>query len=189
MNINLNFGGFYESQHSDLIDQAINSQFDDDYIKNNNIDINKINYQKTNINYCKKYLEFIENYLLNFDKNFNKNIHFERLNLEIDLKFIELKSPKFYNYSTDEIIININKNDSLKIVDFVKNYFLDELKNYIKDITTSRSGYVAFYKFDEVFIKNKDNTLVEACFKIICDQVNKSDDLNEFYDLEIEFDN
>lgn len=167
--ITLNFGGFYHSIHSDIIDSQIERDGSDD--GNYNCEDDLTNYQETNKNYAKAYIETIKKYL--FENNVN-----------VDIDFIKIDSPAYYNFATDLIIIKIlSKDHQKKIIKFVKSKFKKELAEYIKDTTTSRDGYMSFYTLKEV-LKNKDNKLIEACLEIISNFING--DLQNL--LEIEFD-
>ena len=166
----LNFGGFYDSIHSDIIDSQIEwyGSDDDGYY---NWEDDLTNYEKTNKNYAEAYIEIIKKYLFDND-------------VKVDMDFIEIDSPAYYNFATDLIIIKIlSKEHQKKIIKFVKSKFKNELAEYIKDTTTSRDGYMSFYTQKEV-LKNKDNKLIEACLEMISNFINK-----DFQDLlEIEFD-
>jgi hypothetical protein len=166
----LNFGGFYDSIHSDIIDSQIELYGSDDN-GDYNWEDDLTNYQKTNKNYAKAYIEIIKKYL------------FEN-NVKVDMDFIEIDSPAYYNFATDLIIIKIlSREHQKKIIKFVKSKFKNELAEYIKDTTTTRDGYMSFYTQKEV-LKNKDNKLIEACLKMISNFINR-----DFQDLlEIEFD-
>lgn len=166
----LNFGGFYDSIHSDIIDSQIEKDGSDDH-GYYNWENDLTNYQETNKNYAEAYIEIIKKYLSEND-------------VKVDIDFIKIDSPAYYNFATDLIIIKIlSKDHQKKIIKFVKSKFKKELAEYIKDTTTSRDGYMSFYTQKEV-LKNKDNKLIEACLKMISNFINR-----DFQDLlEIEFD-
>ena len=92
MNINtqIEFGGFYNSIHSDNIDFFIDNE-----VEYENLNIDKIDYKKTYQNYINDYVNELENYILH------------EYNIEIDFKNISSNSPKYYNYSTDVIKTNV----------------------------------------------------------------------------------
>lgn len=164
----INFGGFYESIH----DAQIESQFEAYEAYEDNIDprANERDYTKTQINYSKKYLKEIEQFL--FD---NK--------IEVKLNFVKIESPSEYNFRTDKIVVNILKKHQKSIINFVNNKFGVELIELIRTQTTLSSGYRPFYTFNEIYSENKNDLLLEACLEIICDQVNK-DELPYEFDLE-----
>ncbi len=161
----INFGGFYNSIHEAQIENQFELHEDgaDDQAQDRD-------YTKTQINYLKKYLKEMEQFLFN-----NK--------IEVKLNFVKIESPREYNFETDKIAINILKNHQKTIINFVKNNFSIELIELIKTQTTARDGYRPFYTFNEIYKENKNNLLLEACLEIICDQVNK-DELPYEFDLE-----
>lgn len=166
--IYINFGGFYGSIH----DAQIESQFEafEAYEDSNNTKAQERDYTKTQINYSKKYLKKIEQFL--FD---NK--------IEVKFKFVRIESPREYNFETDKIVVNILKKHQKSIINFVNNKFAVELIELVRTQTTPSSGYRPFYTFNEIYKENKNNLLLEACLEIICDQVNK-DELPYEFDLE-----
>lgn len=161
----INFGGFYNSIH----DAQIENQFDacEDCI---DFDAQNRDYTKTQVNYSKKYLKKMEQFL------FNEKI-------EVKLNFVRIKSPREYNFETDKIVVNLLKKHQKSIINFVKNKFAVELIELIRTQTTARDGYHPFYTFDDIYKHNKNGLLLEACLEIICDQINK-DELPYEFDLE-----
>ncbi|CAB4164486.1 hypothetical protein UFOVP831_42 [uncultured Caudovirales phage] len=161
----INFGGFYNSIH----DAQIENQFEA-YEDNIDIETNKQDWTKTQINYSQAYLKKMEQFL------FNEKI-------EAKFKFIRIESPGEYNFRTDQIVVNILKKHQKSIINFVKNNFSIELVELIKKQTTPASGYRPFYTFNEIYKENINDLLLEACLEIICDEVNK-DELPYEFDLE-----
>jgi hypothetical protein len=151
INSSINFGGFYNSIHSDIIDT---------YIEDYEYDWEKVNYISTYENYSKDYIKVLNNIL-------DTNISFKALN-----------SPRFYNYSTDVISIEISKKDALKLFQYVRNEELkQEVFNIIKDSSTSKDGYVAFYNYKDFFKKDNLDILLECMLDVIIE--NLQDDIVE----------
>lgn len=163
--IYIHFGGFYNSIH----DAQIESQFE---LHEDGADpeAQYRNYTKTQVNYSKKYLKKMEQFL------FNEKI-------EVEFKFVRIESPHEYNFRTDVIIVNILKKHQKSIINFVNNNFSNELIELVRTQTTRRDGYRPFYTFNEIYKENINDLLLEACLEIICDQVNK-DELPYEFDLE-----
>ena len=86
-NFEIHFEGFYDSEHSDNIDLKI------EYFE---LDFDNINWKETHINYSKEYVKALNDML------------------DLDLKFVSLNSPSYYNYETDKIEVSINRDDILK---------------------------------------------------------------------------
>jgi len=133
----IDFGGFYHSIHSELIDDRIES-FE--------IDEDKVNYKETCNNYCIEFINSINDML------------------ELNLKFIKIDSPKFYNFTTDKIEVEINENDFNKLKDIYLNS--NEFIDYVNENSKSCSGFISFYNgFNEVI--KEDEVLLQYMFDYI----------------------
>ena len=68
----------------------------------------------------------------------------------LDMKFVELDSPKYYNYRTDYIYASIEDHDVDKM--FSRVFHIKENRRHMDDVAkeefTSRSGFVSFYDPD-----------------------------------------
>lgn len=145
INTNVNFGGFYESIHSNIIDT---------YVEDYEYDFENVDYKTTYKSYAKDYIKVLNNKL-------DTNISFKALN-----------SPRFYNYSTDVISIEISKKDALKLFQYVRNEELkQEVFEIIKDSSTSKDGYIAFYEYKDFFKKDNLNILLECMLDVIVDNL------------------
>ena len=143
---NVNFGGFYYSIHRDIIDSEIECLGYEDEV---------INFEATHKAYCKNYIKVINNIL-------DTNVIFKALN-----------SPKYYNYSTDFINVELSKKDILKLFKYIKDEDLkQEVFNIIKDASTSKDGYVAFYEYKDFFKKENLGLLVECLIDVIIENLN-----------------
>ena len=146
---NVNFGGFYESIHSDVVAS---------FIADMEYNWEDVNYNDTYKNYSKNYIKVLNNIL-------DTNIIFKALN-----------SPKFYNYSTDIINVELSKKDILKLFKYIKEEELkQEVFNIIKDSSTSKDGYIAFYNYADFFKKDNLDILAECLFDVIIE--NLQDDI------------
>ena len=150
----LEFGGFYHSHHSETIDNDIASY---DY------DWEKIDYKKTHDNYCKGLLESVNN------------------ELDINLEFVELDSPREYNFTTDKIITSIPHKE---FADLKQEYINDtEFVDWINEESRSRDGFSSFYSGLDAIIK-EDDILLQYIFRYINIE-NSTIDLELEYDLEL----
>lgn len=133
----IDFGGFYHSIHSDEIEHRIES-FE--------IDEDNVNYKETCNSYCIEFIDSINDML------------------ELNLKFIKIDSPRFYNFTTDKIEAEINENDFNKLKDI---YLSDnEFIDYIELNSKSYSGFISFYNgFNEVI--KEDEVLLQYMFNYI----------------------
>ena len=152
----LNFGGFYHSEHSDNIDSKEEAY---------GYDWEEVDYKKTHINYCNAYLNRLSE------------------ELEINLKFIQLDSPREYNFTTDKILCSISDKDFntlLNTYDFGILGNTKELYNYIEEHSKSRDGFISFYSGYAAVKKEKD-IFLQYLFDYILQYENF-----DFYDLEFE---
>ncbi len=148
----IDFGGFYDSIHSALID---------DMIQYNEINEDNVNYKETYKDYCIEYLELLNNIL------------------DLNLEFIQIDSPQFYNFTTDKIEAEINENDFNKLKD---TYLNDkEFIDYVNEASKSRDGFTSFYNgFNEVI--KEDEILLQYMFDYILKEYN-----DDIYLMESDF--
>jgi hypothetical protein len=112
---NLNFGGFYDSEHSSQIDWQIEA-FE--------LDCDKIDFKQVYSEYANDWLNLLSN------------------ELELDLIYKGLDSPRFYNFRTDEITTEITQANFKALKD---GYLTDECIEYINKESASRDGFTSFY--------------------------------------------
>ena len=155
-NFNIEFEGFYDSAHSNLIDSIIESYY---------IDSENIDYSSTYIEYSKQYVNILNDIL------------------EIDLKFIQLNSPRFYNYETDKIETGIKDKDFNKLNDIYVNDI--NFINYVNESCKSYDGYISFYK-DIEHVKESKEILLMYIFKYIIYEEYSEEITEETYNLEVE---
>ena len=146
----LNFGGFYHSEHSETIENNIEAY---------GYDWEDVDYEKTHLNYCNSYLNKLSE------------------ELEINLKFIQLDSPREYNFVTDKIVCSISNKDFKALLN---TYDAKGLFDYIEENSKSRSGFTSFYSGYAAVKKEKD-IFLQYLFNYILQYENF-----DFYDLEFE---
>jgi len=150
----LEFGGFYHSWHSERIDNDI-EMYDYDW--------EEIDYKKTHNNYCKGLLESVNN------------------ELDMNLEFVELDSPREYNFTTDKIIASIPHKE---FTDLKKEYVNNsEFVEWINEESKSRDGFHSFYSGLDAIIK-EDAILLQYMFNYINIE-NSTVDLEFEYELEL----
>tara|TARA_R110000787_G_C13176372_1_gene421348 strand:+ start:63 stop:566 length:504 start_codon:yes stop_codon:yes gene_type:complete len=146
----LNFGGFYHSEHSENIDSKEESY---------GYNWEDIDYKSTHLNYSKEYLNRLSD------------------ELDVNLKFISLDSPKFYNFSTDKIYCSISEEDFSTLLSV---YDTKELFNYIEEHSKSRDGFSSFCSGYAAVKEDK-----EIFLQYLFDYILQYEEI-EFYDLEYE---
>ena len=150
IDFSLNFGGFYHSEHSENIDSQ-----EERYGYN----WEEIDYKKTYVNYCNSYLNKLSEYL------------------EINLKFIQLDSPREYNFTTDKIFCSISNKDFNTLL---AAYDTKELFDYIEENSKSRDGFSSFYSGYSA-VKKESDIFLQYLFNYILQY-----ESFDFYDLEFE---
>ncbi len=133
----LDFGGFYESIHTQYIDT---------YIDDLNINWEYVDYQKTYENYSKCFVDY-----LNFSLN-------------MKLKYVELDSPKYYNYRNDKIIVSINEIDKYNLIQKYRND--NQFVEWVNEASASKSGFISFCSGIDNLI-NEQELLLEYIFTYI----------------------
>jgi hypothetical protein len=124
------FSGFYNSIHDSNIDDAVSQICEN----RNNGYINQglSDYLSDNINYRGVFIDYAREYVDNFAAELNIK----------GLKFIELDSPREYNFVTDRILCECSDNEFYRMLKLVKG---DALDSTCRKNLTSRSGFSSFY--------------------------------------------
>lgn len=141
-NIYLDFGGFYESLHSDNIDNQI---------ENYSLDWEKVDYRATFINYCKDWLYCFSDFIKG------------ETGLSMTFKFIELHSPREHNFTTDKIEAEV-ETDVWEAVKLARKD--EEFLAFVKDRTTPSSGYHPYYSYNQVL--NSDSLTLDFLLTNLC---------------------
>ena len=168
--VKIPFSGFYNSIHDSIIDSALEheTEYYADVDKANDIILDVLN-----INHYNKIREELSKV---FVEGVNELFWYE-YDIKLDLEFDSLKSPKFYNYSTDEIYCYIDNDKISELVALLdnENDFIEVLKDKYK----SRDGFIVFDSTLQA-IDNKDYSLFFA--DLLCRLIDfASIDNNEHY--------
>ena len=156
--INIDFGGFYNSIHSDNIDWKIESE---------EWNFDTVLWLETQKSYCESYIDRLNN------------------KLDLELKYIGLDSPKYYNFTTDKIIAQIDRQfavNKLLPLTYDKNFL-----NWANPLLKSRDGFRSFYDgIADLIKKSMDNdTEFEILMAMVVDWLIDDHCINEeIYDLE-----
>ena len=157
------FEGFYCSQ----LDLAENIEVgeDESYLMTEE-QFDEIDWNKTNENISKFYLDYFKDELSDFFKSIGV----------LSLEFIKVDSPKYYNYSTDKLVCDI-KIDKNVFVHELRKYDLDIWEQFLKNNFTSYDGFISFYpntaiEYDELINENieDDNVIIETLLKFYLEQ-------------------
>lgn len=171
----INFGGFYHSIHSGLIDNAAELT-----CTNNEGDLDQkmydeFNWQEAQKKYCSAYLDKFEDWLTD----------------EIELKetpqlqFKELISPRYYNYTTDKIEASISEENSKEIKNaLLLSDYATEFAQYVAERTTEQPGYSPFYTYKQV-MQNKKGIFIDLALEFLTEKYNKEDLLNSIHEVNV----
>lgn len=153
------FSGFYESIHTWNFDR------EEEYAMENypESDWDDFDWKNDEIGYCKSYVRAVA-----------KEIGFE-------MEFVEMTSPREYNFTTDKIYVSMKVKDIKEIAKVALDS--EEMKKLVKARFTSRDGFASFYSNDikewkekkvEDWDYNELGTLLDAYIEI-----KEIDDLDE----------
>ena len=159
---NIKFGGFYYSKHSDSIDYRIEMYEHEGYINT----LEDIDYQETYKSYVDNYCSELSEFIL------------DEFEIDLDFKNLSLDSPRFYNFKTDTIDCEINKDKANQL----NAYFLQDQDfiQYLNQKTQSYSGFISFYTFEQAK-SNKDNILIDYVLEYICNEIfNEVAEVNDY---------
>ena len=138
------FCGFYESFISDDIDYQIGQQIEWD---TDIYDLNEDEQQVLDDSYLSVNRSYFYNQIAEDYTNFYIEILNRRLEgFELKVKFNLITSPKEYNFETDRIFIDIEKDHAIDFIKYIIKNYKKELEEKIKQRFTSRSGYWSHYK-------------------------------------------
>lgn len=157
------FEGFYNS----YLDLSENIEVGDgEGFCMNEEQFSEIDWKDTNNNVSKFYLEYIKDRLKDF---------FNEIGI-INLDFVKVDSPKYYNYSTDKLVCNIEVNKN-KFITELQKYSFEAWEQFLEDNFTSYDGFISFYPNDpnewtELIQQNfdTDNVIIEALLQFYLEQ-------------------
>ena len=156
METTINFGGFYESIHDCIVDEAIASDIgvmDDEWSEG---------YEKiAQASRCPYLAAYGKEYINKLNSETNTNIIFSAI-----------KSPQFYNFSTDTIEARVSTKDSLALFRYIReNELFNELESNIRNMTTRQDGFIPFYSYSDIMKKENRGLLNEALLNAIIDDL------------------
>jgi len=125
--------GFYESWHDQKIDDAIEGHFQDDNGDTPEGVEDKI--WDADVDWAAIRNEYAKEFAEQFGHHF-----------ELDLEFVELTSPREYNFTTDRIFVKIPAVQINKIRKQVESY--PEWPQVVRDNYTSYDGFSSFFSND-----------------------------------------
>ena len=162
------FDGFYNSYISSDIEHQIGQQIEwDSDLYDLNEDEQQIlwnNYLSVNRSYF--YNEIAEHYTDLYIDALNERLKGFTLNAKFNL----LISPREYNFETDRIFIDIERDHAIDFIKYIIKNHKKELENKIKERFTSRSGFWSHYKNGlDLWTKDYsewDHNQIGTCFEL-----------------------
>jgi len=176
------FDGFYNSYISSDIEHQIGQQIEwDSDIYDLNEDEQQILWDNyLSVNRSSFYNEIAEHYT---------DLYIDALNeilegFTLKAKFNLLTSPKEYNFETDRIFIDIERDHAIDFIKYIIKNHKKELENKIKERFTSRSGFWSHYKNGlDLWTKDYsewDHNQIGTCFELFdFDELNFYESLSE----------
>ena len=157
------FAGFYESVFSAELDNV--EEQNAEYMAEENPKIHAKDYAEI-FYYCMDYGAAFRQIAAEYAVAFNEYIK-DEFDLDLDLKFEGLESPKEYNFTTDRIFCHISDEAILKLHAAVPE---EVMAAEVKARFTSRDGFISFYNGDytrwdkdpTTWDHNELSTLLEA---------------------------
>lgn len=157
------FEGFYNS-YLDLSENIEVGEGEEFCMNEKQFD--EIDWKSTNNNVSKFYLEYIKDELKDF---------FNEIGI-INLDFVKVDSPKYYNYSTDKLVCNIEVNKN-KFLTKLQKYNFEAWRQFLKNNFTSYDGFISFYPNDpnewtELIAEkfDTDNIIIETLLQFYLEQ-------------------
>ena len=162
------FDGFYESFISDDIDHQIGQQIEWD---TDIYDLNEDEQQVLEDSYLSVNRSYFYNQIAEDYTNFYIEILNRRLKgFTLKAKFNLLTSPREYNFETDRIFIDIEKNHAIDFIKYIIKNYKKELEEKIKQRFTSRDGFWSHYKNGlDLWTKDYsewDHNQIGTCFEL-----------------------
>ena len=155
MEIQIEFGGFYG--------------FHDDYIEDR---CDTLSIDTDNVDWAKTFVQYSVAWVHRFTDMTG-----------IELFFIGLDSPRYYNYRTDNIMVKVLPD----VVEHLMTYINDEFKEWANPQLQSRSGFHSFYNgVDDLIERSKDDDDDKAILLgMVCNYLIEVMEVNEdVYELE-----
>lgn len=135
---NINFGGFYESIHSHIVNSVIANHFDhDDYYDVDDDDIDTVDINAMQEDYAEQWLE-----------------HYKEI-IPFGIGYVGIDSPDYYNYETDKIIARISTTKVDELIETLEHDY-----KFVKWLDNNSQSYDGFHSWYTGFEQVKTNKAV-----------------------------
>ena len=176
------FDGFYNSYISSDIEHQIGQQIEwDTDIYDLNEDEQQILWDNyLSVNRSSFYNEIAEHYTDLYIDALNERLE----GFTLKAKFNLLTCPREYNFETDRIFIDIERDHAIDFIKYIIKNHKKELENKIKERFTSRSGFWSHYKNGlDLWTQDYsewDHNQIGTCFELFdFDELNFYESLSE----------
>jgi len=147
LEINVRFGGFYNTIHDMLLETLVEGMGEID------------DWKSLQGLYVKEYVAFL-------NKLMNTN-----------MKYIEVLSPKEYNSETDVGVAKISEQDAQTIIRYAKECCQDEVDQAISFATIRREGFIPFFNKKTILLDENRDHLITLILEAIINQDNFNDEV------------
>ena len=178
----ISFEGFYNSYISSDIEHQIGQQIEwDSDIYDLNEDEQQILFDNyLSINRSSFYNEIAEHYTDLYIDALNERLE----GFTLKAKFNLLTSPREYNFETDRIFIDIERDHAIDFIKYIIKNYKKELEKKIEERFTSKSGFWSHYKNGlDLWTKDYsewDHNQIGTCFLLFdFDELNFYESLSE----------
>ncbi len=163
--VRINFGGFYENEHYNRVNDAL---YDTDDNGNEKwIPLKEINAVRKH--YSKIYVDFLNEYF------------------KVEMEFSELDSPREQNFRTDYIWAKCSEEDMDKIIYAANQEYAEEFETAKKKFCTGRDGYAPNYSMDDIMKDDEKDILTRlALDTLIVEELNK--EWEQYFDFNCVYD-
>lgn len=105
-----------------------------------------------------------------------------------NMDYVSIHSPKFYNYETDKVLIDVDYN-FIKLVKYCKHTNREKFNQYLKDKYTSYDGYISFVEnsvegfFSKDWFNSHKNMAVQVMIEFyLTNEIDLDAHLNNMYE-------
>lgn len=147
--IELPFSGFYESIYDLHIDNTIEYclyDLEGEQLEKAQDAFYMMNYDATRKAICEHYIKAYE------------QVFYDNFSIDLNLSFNSLTSPKFYNFETDRLFVNIDPEVFKQVIQLLND---EAIQKTLSEKYKTQSWYIVFESTIEA-IKNKDYELFSS---------------------------
>ena len=168
-NVTVEFGGFYESIHSELIDDVVDRYtFGMTDIQYNDF-LDNLIWDEIRLNYAKGFMKLLAEWL-------EKELY---IGVKYSENTIKVISPREYNFRTDTLDVDFTPESIAHLNAWARKD--DEFKDYLQEATQSRDGFISFYSYDDA-LADKDGILSQYALRFLCDEFIRTGEFVDAYD-------